>query len=418
MWTDFSGGGGGQTESIHNGPAKSMQILHNGGSYRIQNFKENPKHLTMGVILCVQCKTEQRRKPNRQPCQETACGRGRGPRCAFSRAASPSRSRVRAAGAATKRPSAAPLGRSGRPGGAAGRGGPRSPEGWAPPGGRAGGGAVRGAPSGAGSPAREAAAAPTERAGPGPRVPEARPHPRLSPHRAPTCGRRPSPGGVRDVPDEQGGVGGPRVARHVRVLRPHRACPRPRPAPPPPPPLRGPRATPSPPAPRSRRAGVGEGRGGRPRVGLGSPEPGALRAWAAGCGVGGAGPGVWGDLRRGLRESGPRGCWRGRCGVPGSRHLRTAAGRRGRPGGVGPARRPPWVRGPVVSGEGSAGLVVPRSLRGAVGVRGCRRGGQGSWVLRWVSRAGEHGVGRRKVKVKEAWGLPSPLPAANSQPWT
>ena len=46
--------------------------------------------------------------------------------------------------------------------------------------------------------------------------------------RAPTCGRsRRSPGGVCDVPDEQGGVGGPRVARHGRFLRCLWACPRP-----------------------------------------------------------------------------------------------------------------------------------------------------------------------------------------------
>ncbi|KAL4676038.1 hypothetical protein H8959_010183 [Pygathrix nigripes] len=36
-----------------------------------------------------------------------------------------------------------------------------------------------------------------------------------------------SPGGIRDVPDEQGGVGGPRVARHDRFLRSLWVCQRP-----------------------------------------------------------------------------------------------------------------------------------------------------------------------------------------------
>lgn len=51
----------------------------------------------------------------------------------------------------------------------------------------------------------------------GPARPPARPLRRPPP--VPTYGGRRSPGGVRDVPDEQGGVGGPRVARHGRSLR-------------------------------------------------------------------------------------------------------------------------------------------------------------------------------------------------------
>lgn len=70
--------------------------------------------------------------------------------------------------------------------------------------------------------------------------------------RAPTCGCRRSPGGIRDVPDEQGGVGGPRVARHDRFLLSLRACPRPPGSlslslqPPPPQQLRRPPARPPP----------------------------------------------------------------------------------------------------------------------------------------------------------------------------
>lgn len=65
------------------------------------------------------------------------------------------------------------------------------------------------------------------RASAGPRPGSAaRPLPRPS-SEPPTCRRGRSPGGIRDVPDEQGGVGGPRVARHDRFLRSLRVCQRP-----------------------------------------------------------------------------------------------------------------------------------------------------------------------------------------------
>lgn len=107
--------------------------------------------------------------------------------------------------------------------------------------------------------------------GPGPRGRRADPPGRgrcPAPPPRPPCGRR-SPGGVRDIPDEQGGVGGPRVARHGGFLCSLSVCPRPpgwlRPSPPllqpqPRPPAPG--ATPSPqpgvaqPQRRARRAAV------------------------------------------------------------------------------------------------------------------------------------------------------------------
>lgn len=141
------------------------------------------------------------------------------------------------------------------------------------------------------------------------------------------CGRCSSPGGVRDVPDEQGGVRGPSVARHVRFLRSLRACPHPpgsRRLLPRPPQLRRPPARPPPlglgPGPasaqpqrralggaerrepvRADRGGGARGREDPRRGGAGGPGP-------RGRGVGGTG--YWdprGPKEGAVRESRVRG---------------------------------------------------------------------------------------------------------------
>lgn len=115
--------------------------------------------------------------------------------------------------------------------------------------------------------------------------------------RVPTCGCRRSPGGARDGPDEQGGIGEPRVARQDRRLLSLRACPRSRDslslscsrhknsAGPP----RDPRPSASAPPARSRRGGGG----GCARRAARGPRPRASREGAAreaGLRGGGEGP--------------------------------------------------------------------------------------------------------------------------------
>lgn len=143
------------------------------------------------------------------------------------------------------------------------------------------------------------------------------------PPRVPTCGCRRSPGGARDGPDEQGGVGEPRVARQDRRLLSLRACPRSRDS------LnlscsrrrhkssagrpRDPRPSASAPPARSRRgcggarAQSGEGPEAQGVPGGGGEGGRALRGW-------GGAHGLRGDQRRGLRwRPRPRAGGAGRC---------------------------------------------------------------------------------------------------------
>lgn len=238
--------------------------------------------------------------------------------------------------------------------------------------------------------------------------------------RAPTCGgRRRSPGGVRDVPDEQGGVGGPRVARHNRFLRCLRACPRPpgslrfslppqqlsRPPARPPPLGLGP--TSAQPQRRARRRG---GRGGAARrepvradrVGAG-PEP-------RGSGEGAArGPEDPGEPRRG-RCRGPRGSGKGAARESrgpkrfGERTERRPADRRDlrRRGrcerGSGTGRRG-GSRVPRPSGDGAV-------LRSA-GIRG--GGGPGGWSPRDPGRGRLASECVRRVEARRVLGAEAEL---------
>lgn len=208
--------------------------------------------------------------------------------------------------------------------------------------------------------------------------------------RAPTCGgRRRSPGGVRDVPDEQGGVGGPRVARHNRFLRCLRACPRPpgslrfslppqqlsQPPARPPPLGLGPTSA----QPQRRERGRGGAARREPvradRVGAG-PEP-------RGSGEGAArGPENPGGPRRG-RCRGPRGSRKGA--APESRVPKRFGERtERRPADRGDLRR----RGRCKRGSGTGrcgGSRVPRpsgdgAVPGSAGIRG--EGGPGGWSPR------------------------------------
>lgn len=210
----------------------------------------------------------------------------------------------------------------------------------------------------------------------------------------PTCGGcRRSPGGVRDVPDEQGGVGGPRVARHDGFLRCLRACPRPpgslRFSLPPQqfsrPPARPPPLGLGPTSAQPQRRARGRGRGWRgaarrepvrvDRVGAGPQQRGSGEGAARG-------PEDQEDPGRG-RCRGPAGIGEGGCaGVPGSVEIRGEEGAASRrPRG---SEKKGAAQKKIGDGPCGGSRVPRRSGDGAVpecaGIRG--GGGLGGWSPR------------------------------------